>query len=152
VTQPSSPRRQAREVLLVEDSASDVRMVRELLRRGAVPCNLVVIGDGREALAYLRGEGEHAGRTRPDIVLLDIKLPGLDGHAVLAEVKQDPRLRRTPVLIMSGSDEPSDIARAYERYANCYVTKPVGHAQFARAVQAIEEFWFGLARLPAETP
>jgi two-component system, chemotaxis family, response regulator Rcp1 len=136
------------EILLVEDSPSDIRITQEHLQRSKIRNNLVVVEDGREALVYLRAEGAHVGRSWPDLILLDIKLPGLDGHQVLARIKADPELKRIPVVVMTGSDEEADIVRAYERHANCYVTKPVSLEQFARVVRTIEDFWFTIVKLP----
>nr|MBA4159070.1 response regulator [Gemmatimonadota bacterium] len=112
--------------------------------------NLNVASDGVEALAYLRREGQYAGATRPDLILLDLNLPKKDGREVLAEIKQDPSLRHIPVVILSSSPAEQDIIRAYDLHANCYVTKPVDLDQFITVVKSIEDFWFTIFRLPPE--
>ncbi|MBA2245004.1 MAG: response regulator [Gemmatimonadetes bacterium] len=138
------------EILLVEDNPGDVRLTREALREGKVRNNLNVASDGVEALAYLRREGQYAGATRPDLILLDLNLPKKDGREVLAEIKQDPSLRHIPVVILSSSPAEQDIIRAYDLHANCYVTKPVDLDQFITVVKSIEDFWFTIFRLPPE--
>ncbi|CAN5834996.1 response regulator [soil metagenome] len=138
------------EILLVEDNPGDVRLTREALREGKVRNNLNVASDGVEALAYLRREGQYAGATRPDLILLDLNLPKKDGREVLAEIKQDPSLRHIPVVILSSSPAEQDIIRAYDLHANCYVTKPVDLDQFITVVKSIEDFWFTIVRLPPE--
>jgi two-component system response regulator len=137
------------EVLLVEDDPGDVDLTRELLTQEKVAVNLHVVGDGVEALAYLRREGRYHDAVRPDVVLLDLNMPRKDGREVLHDMKQDEHLKTIPVVVLTTSDAERDILKSYELGANCYVTKPVGLTQFARAVAAIEEFWFTVVRLPA---
>ncbi len=138
------------EILLVEDNPGDVRLTREALKEGKVRNNLNVVGDGVEALAYLRREGKYAGTVRPDLILLDLNLPKKDGREVLVEIKQDPSLRLIPVVILSSSPAEQDILRAYDLHANCYVTKPVDLDQFITVVKSIENFWFTIVKLPSE--
>jgi two-component system, chemotaxis family, response regulator Rcp1 len=138
------------EILLVEDNPGDVRLTREALREGKVRNHLNVASDGVEALAYLRREGRYAEAVRPDVILLDLNLPRKDGREVLAEIKVDPTLKNIPVVILSSSQAEQDVLRAYELHANCYVTKPVDLDQFMSVVSAIEDFWFIIAKLPAE--
>jgi two-component system, chemotaxis family, response regulator Rcp1 len=138
------------EILLVEDNPGDVRLTREALREGKVRNNLAVASDGVEAIAYLRKEGEHAEAVRPDLILLDLNLPRKDGREVLAEIKADPALRHIPVVVLTSSQADEDIVRAYGLHANCYVTKPVDLDQFIRVVEAIEDFWFTIVKLPPE--
>jgi CheY-like chemotaxis protein len=136
------------EILLVEDNPGDVRLTREALRDGKVRNNLKVARDGVEALAMLRGEGEHAGMTRPDLILLDLNMPRMDGREVLRELKKDPQLRVIPVVVLTTSKADEDILRTYELNANCYITKPVDLAQFIHVVRSIEDFWLTVVRLP----
>jgi CheY-like chemotaxis protein len=136
------------EILLVEDNPGDVRLTVEALKEGKVLNNLVTVGDGVEALAYLRREGKYAAATRPDLILLDLNLPRKDGREVLAEVKVDPDLRQIPVVVLTSSGAESDILRAYDLHANCYVTKPVDLDQFLAVVRSIEGFWLTIVRLP----
>jgi two-component system, chemotaxis family, response regulator Rcp1 len=138
------------EILLVEDNPGDVRLTREALAEGKVRNNLYVAVDGVKALEFLRREGEYAGAVRPDLVLLDLNLPRKDGREVLAEIKADPALRYIPVVILTSSEAESDIARAYDLHANCYVTKPVDLDQFIHVVRSIEDFWFSIVKLPPE--
>ena len=102
-----------------------------------------------EAMAYLRREGRHATALRPDLILLDLNLPKKNGREVLAEIKQDPELRRIPVVVMTSSDDEKDILAAYDLYVNCYVTKPVDLNQFIAVVRSIEKFWLSIVKLPA---
>jgi len=138
------------EILLVEDNPGDVRLTREALAEGKVRNNLHVAVDGVKALEFLRREGEYAGVVRPDLVLLDLNLPRKDGRQVLAEIKADPALRYIPVVILTSSEAESDIARAYDLHANCYITKPVDLDQFIHVVRSIEDFWFSIVKLPPE--
>jgi len=136
------------EILLVEDNPGDVELTREALRDSKLHMRLSVVGDGVEALAFLRREGAHAAAARPDLVLLDLNLPKKDGRAVLGEMKQDPALRHIPVVILTSSQAEQDILQAYELHANCYVTKPVDFDQFITIVRSIEQFWFTVVKLP----
>jgi len=138
------------EVLLVEDNPGDVRLTQEALRESKVRNRLRVAMDGIEALAYLRRQGVHANAARPDLILLDLNLPGMDGRQVLQEIKTDPSLRRIPVVVMTTSAAEEDIIKAYDLHVNCYVTKPMDFAQFMQVVKSIEEFWLEIVKLPSE--
>jgi chemotaxis family two-component system response regulator Rcp1 len=138
------------EVLFVEDNPGDVRLTQEALKEGKLRTNLHVVGDGVEAMAFLRREGKYAAAPRPDIVLLDLNLPKKDGHEVLAEIKGDDSLKRIPVVILTTSRAEEDILKTYNLHANCYITKPVDLDQFMKVVQSIEDFWLTLVRLPPE--
>jgi len=137
------------EILLVEDNPGDVRLAVEALRGCGGSHNLNVVGDGVEALAYLRGEQEYEGKPRPDLILLDLNLPRKDGREVLAEIKVDRALRRIPVVVLTTSDAESDVRKAYDLSANCYITKPVGLEEFVTVMKSIQYFWSVVARLPA---
>ena len=137
------------EVLLVEDDENDVRIAREGLEDAKLLNRLTVIGDGSEVLAYLRGEGEHAGAPRPDLILLDLNLPGRDGRHVLADIKSDPDLHQIPVVVLTGSAAEEDVVRSYDHHANAYVTKPVDLQTFADVVRRIDEFFISVVRLPS---
>ena len=139
------------EILLVEDNPGDVRLTLEAFKEGKVINNLAVVNDGVEALGYLRREGRHANATVPDLILLDLNLPKMDGRQVLAAIKADERLMTIPVVVLTTSASQDDIARAYGHHANCYITKPVDLDQFLRVVQSIESFWLSLVKLPATT-
>ncbi len=137
------------EILLVEDSPDDADLTIDALRDGRVHNRVTVVEDGVEAMAYLRREGKHRAAPRPDLILLDLNLPRKNGREVLAEVKQDPDLRRIPVVVMTSSDDEKDILAAYNLYVNCYITKPVDLDQFIHVVKSIEHFWFSIVKLPA---
>lgn len=136
------------EILLIEDNAGDARLTLEAFKEGKVINNLTVIHDGVDALAYLRREGRHANAVPPDLILLDLNLPKMDGREVLAEIKSDARLMAIPVVVLTTSASQDDISRAYGHHANCYITKPVDLDQFLRVVQSIESFWLSLVKLP----
>ena len=136
------------EILLVEDNPGDVRLTREALHEGRVLNELHVAGDGVEALAFLRHEGKFANSVHPDIILLDLNLPKMDGRELLAEIKMDPALRRIPVVILTTSKAEEDITRTYDLHANCFITKPVDLDQFIQVIKSIEDFWFTIVKLP----
>lgn len=136
------------EVLLVEDNPGDVRLMQEALRDSKVKNNLYVVTDGEEAMSFLRREGKYYGATEPDLILLDLNLPGKDGREVLEEIKNDPALKHIPVVIVTTSAAEEDILKSYCLHANCYVTKPVNLEQFIKVVHAIEDFWFTIVKLP----
>jgi CheY-like chemotaxis protein len=136
------------EVLLVEDDEGDVLMTREALAEGKVLNRLHVVGDGVEALAFVRQEGSHADARRPDLILLDLNLPKRDGRQVLEEIKSDPDLRRIPVVVLTTSEAEEDVLRSYELYANAYVTKPVDFDRFVEVIRQIDDFFISVVRLP----
>ena len=139
------------EILLVEDNPGDVRLTIEGLKEGKVHNNLHVARDGAEAMAFLRREGQHAGAVRPDLILLDLNLPRMDGQEVLAEIKSDAKLKTIPVVVLTTSRAEQDVLRSYELQANCYITKPVDLEQFIAVVKSIEDFWFTIVTLPHVT-
>jgi len=136
------------EILLVEDNPGDVRLTMEALKEGKLSNGLHVVEDGVEALAFLRKEGKYTQAPHPDLILLDLNLPKKDGREVLAEIKEDPDLKRIPVVILTTSKAEEDILRTYDLHANCYVTKPVELEQFMTIVKLIEEFWLTIVKLP----
>lgn len=138
------------EILLVEDSPGDVQLTVEALRDAKVHNNLHIARDGEEALAFLNRQGENVDAPRPDLILLDLNLPRKSGREVLADIKSDKALKRIPVVILSTSANEDDIVSAYDLNANCYVTKPVDLDQFLNVVQAIDNFWLTLVKLPPE--
>jgi CheY-like chemotaxis protein len=136
------------EILLVEDNAGDVRLTREALKEAKVANRLHVAEDGVKAIDFLHRRGSYATAPCPDLVLLDLNLPKKDGREVLAEIKADPVLRRIPVVVLTTSRAEEDILRAYDLYANCYITKPIDFKQFMIVVRSIEDFWLTIVRLP----
>lgn len=136
------------EILLVEDNPADVRLTKEALKDGKLLNHLSVVGDGVEALAFLRGQGKYNDAPRPDLILLDLNLPKKDGREVLAELKTDERLKSIPVVVLTVSKAEEDILKTYKLHANCYITKPVDLDQFIKVTQSIEDFWFSIVKLP----
>jgi two-component system, chemotaxis family, response regulator Rcp1 len=137
------------EILLVEDNPGDVDLTTELFAASKITNRISVVADGVEAMAFLRREGKYANAPAPDLMLLDLNLPRMDGRSVLAQIKNDPQLRTLPVVILSSSEAESDIARSYNLHANCYCTKPVRLEEFAKVIASIEDFWLKIVRLPA---
>lgn len=137
------------EVLLVEDNAGDVRLTQEALKEGKLAVNLTVARDGLEATEILHQRNGHANAQRPDLILLDLNLPKMDGRQVLQEIKSDPKLMRIPVVVLTTSEADSDILSTYGSHANCYITKPVDMERFIDIVKLLEEFWFTIVKLPA---
>ena len=136
------------EILLVEDDDGDIELTREALVDSKLTVNLHVVQDGVAAVKYLRQQGEYQGATPPDLVLLDLNLPRKDGREVLEDIKNDPHLKRIPVIVLTTSDTEEDIIRSYNLGVNCYVQKPVGMEEFIRIVKVLEDFWFTIVRLP----
>jgi chemotaxis family two-component system response regulator Rcp1 len=137
-------------VLLVEDDPGDVLIAREAMAAGQLSTTIEVVTDGREAMAYLRRENGFADATRPDLILLDLNLPRMSGHEVLAEVKSDPELRRIPVVVLTTSQTHEDIVKSYDLHASVHVSKPVDFDEFASVVKQIDEFFGSVARLPSD--
>jgi len=137
------------EILLVEDCIDEAELTMETLREGRVSNRVHWVEDGEEALTFLRRQGPHAATPRPDLILLDWHLPRKSGREVLAEIKEHPQWKRIPVVIMTSSADENDILAAYDRHANCYITKPIDLDKFMEAVRSIEDFWLTVAHLPA---
>lgn len=138
------------EILLVEDNPGDVELVREALSEGKIRNELHVASDGVEAMQYLKREEEHANAHCPDLILLDLNLPRMNGREVLREIKSDPKLRFIPVVVLTSSKAEEDIVKSYNLHANCYVTKPVDLDQFLGVVKSIEDFWLTVVKLPCK--
>jgi two-component system, chemotaxis family, response regulator Rcp1 len=139
------------EVLLVEDSAGDVRLTREAFKDAKVLVNLHVAADGAEAMAFLGREGKNSHAPRPDLILLDLNLPKKDGREVLKEIKESASLKSIPVVILTTSAAEADILRSYQLHANCYITKPVDLDGFLKVVKSIDTFWLSVVKLPRES-
>lgn len=135
-------------ILLVEDNEADAELTCETLRAGRAAPQVEAVGDGQEARAYLLREPPYGDAPRPDLILLDLNLPGLDGCSLLRELRGQDALRSIPVVVLSSSDSERDIARSYELGANCYLTKPMGLDAYQSVVRAVEEFWLNFAKLP----
>ncbi len=136
------------EILLVEDNEGDARLAIEALKEGKVCNNLHHVKDGVEALAFLNRQREYADAALPDLILLDLNLPRKDGREVLAEIKEDPNLRHILVVVLTTSQAEQDLVETYDLHANALVNKPLDLERFIEVVQAIEEFWFTIVKLP----
>ena len=136
------------EILLVEDNPGDVRLTREALQDARVHNHMETVGDGIEALAYLKREGRYADAVCPDLVLLDLNLPRMNGFELLKTIKTDENLRLIPVVVLTTSKAEQDIVKSYDLHANAYVTKPVDLEQFIHVIRSIEDFWLEIVRLP----
>jgi len=139
------------EVLLVEDSPGDVRLMREVLRDSTNLIRLHVASDGVEALAFLTRSGTQANAPRPDLILLDLNLPKMDGREVLAHIKEDDSLKSIPTVVLTTSEAEADIVNSYQLHANCYMSKPVQLEAFESLVKHITDFWLNKVKLPAQT-
>ena len=138
------------EILLVEDNPGDVRLTEEALNESKLLLNVHVVGDGVEALAFIKREGNFSDAPHPDLILLDLNLPRMDGHEFLSKIKDDPDFRRIPVVILTVSKSEEDIFKTYDLHANCYITKPVNMEQFGKIVKSVEDFWFTIVKLPTD--
>jgi CheY-like chemotaxis protein len=147
ITLPESPI----EVLLVEDDPGDVLMTREAFEENRLRNRLTVVSDGEEALAFLRKEGSFCTAPRPDLILLDLNLPRIDGREVLADIKSDDSLRQIPVVVLTTSQADEDILRSYALHANAYVTKPVDFERFIAVVRQIDDFFVSVVKLPPKS-
>lgn len=136
------------EILLVEDNPGDIRLIVEVLKEGKVRNSLHVVEDGEQALAYLRRQGAYEQSVRPDVILLDLNLPKIDGHGVLEVIKEDDSLKHIPVIVLTTSEADQDILKAYNLHANCYIRKPVNLDDFLTVVRSIENFWLSIVKLP----
>lgn len=135
-------------ILLVEDDPADVELTQYTVKKSKVLIDLHVVGDGVEALAFLRREGKYTDAPRPDLILLDLNMPRMDGRTFLSELRADSNMKAIPVVVLTTSQTDEDIFKSYQLGANCYITKPVGLAEFTKVVGAVEEFWFTIVRLP----
>ena len=147
---PDYDRNRTAEILLVEDNRGDVGLMREAFREITVAHQLNVVESGREALRYFRREDEYKDAPRPDLVLLDLRLPDMHGLEILAAIKKDPDLRRIPVVVFSSSRNREEVLQAYNLNANSYIAKPVELADFIRVVKGVEEFWLTVVKLPRD--
>jgi chemotaxis family two-component system response regulator Rcp1 len=138
------------QVLLVEDSPGDVRLTAEALRDANKAIQLHVAWDGEEAMSFLRREGAYVHAPRPDLILLDLNMPKMDGHEVLAHIKEDNRLKAIPTVILTTSKDKADIVKSYRLQANCYLSKPVQYGDFEGIVKSINDFWLTKARIPQD--
>src|SRR5665213_866678 len=137
------------EILLVEDNEGDVRLTREVLKTSKVRNNLIIANNGQEALDCLHHVGKYASAAHPDLILLDLNLPVMNGTEVLAKIKENDNFKRIPVVILTTSKAEEDILKTYNLHANCYLTKPVDLDQFVKVVKSMEDFWLAIVKLPS---
>ena len=135
-------------VLLVEDNQDDIELTLEALQDSKVRMEIDTVSDGMSAMAYLRREGKYADKPRPDLILLDLNLPLMDGREVLKEIREDEELTDIPVVVLTTSEDEGDILKAYKLHANCYITKPVDFERFTEIIKQVEGFWLQLVKLP----
>ena len=136
------------EILLVEDNDGDILLTKRALQKSKLSNNLHVVKDGTEALNFLKNKGKYKKAIRPDLILLDLNLPMKNGQEVLADIKHDDNLKRIPVVVLTTSSSDEDIKKSYSLHANCYITKPLDMDQFISVVNAIDDFWFSIVKLP----
>jgi CheY-like chemotaxis protein len=137
-------------ILLIEDNNGDVRLTQEALKECNVANKLEVVYDGAEALDFLKRKGKYKNEFRPDLVLLDLNIPKINGKSVLARIKNDDSLKRIPIVVLTSSQAEEDIEKSYDLHANCYINKPLDIDSFMKIIQSISEFWFGIVKLPKE--
>ncbi|MDP4266713.1 MAG: response regulator [Bacteroidota bacterium] len=135
-------------ILLIEDNAGDARLSMEAMKESKLNNQVFWVKDGIEAMEYLRKQGKYKNAIRPDLILLDLNLPGKDGKEILEEIKNDSDLKRIPVVILTISKSEEDIFKSYNLHANCYITKPIDFNEFMDVVKSIENFWFTIVSLP----
>ncbi len=136
------------EILLVEDSLGDARLAMEALKENKITNAMHHVTDGVEAMAFLYNQGQYKDCPRPDLILLDLNMPRMDGREVLEKIKKDPHLRRIPVVILTTSQAEEDIVKSYDLNANCYISKPVDLDQFLEVMKSINTFWLSIVKLP----
>ncbi len=137
-------------ILLIEDNPGDVVLIRESLKENKFLIELSVVHDGEKALDYLNNKNEFSDAGRPDIILLDLNLPKIDGREVLMEIKNDEHLKTIPIVVLTSSTEEKDILKSYENYANCFISKPVDLDNFIKVIKSIENFWLTVVKLPVQ--
>jgi chemotaxis family two-component system response regulator Rcp1 len=139
------------QVLLVEDNPGDADLTRESLESSPFAVELTVAINGAQAIEFVHRQGKFTSAPRPDLILLDMNLPGFDGRVVLADIKRDPELKRIPVCMLTSSKSEKDVGDSYDLGANCYVVKPLGFKTFQEIVLTVQSFWFTTVKLPQQT-
>ncbi len=136
------------EILLIEDNPADIRLTQEAFREARLQNTLHVVQDGVSAMAFIRQTAPFQQAPRPDLILLDLNLPKKDGREVLKEIKSDPHIRTIPVVVLTTSDDETDVLRSYDLHANAYLVKPIDILQFIKMIQTLEDFWLSVVKLP----
>ncbi len=137
-------------ILIIDDSESDTILMEEAIKDTSIANNIFIVNDANDALKFLRGEAQYKSSPRPNLIILDLKMPDMDGHEFLSHVKTDDQLKSIPVIVLSTSSDPVDIRKCYELHANCYIEKPVNFMRFKKVISVINDFWLGIAHLPPE--
>jgi chemotaxis family two-component system response regulator Rcp1 len=137
-------------ILLVEDNPGDVRLTQEAFKEGMITNNLHVVMDGEAAMEFLNQQGKHADAPRPDLILLDLNLPRMNGREVLAAIKADAELKRIPVVVLTTSQDETDIMESYRQFASSYIVKPVSMEKFIKVVASFKQYWLSVVKLPGE--
>jgi len=140
--------RHSADILIIDDSESDTLLMREAIKETMLNNNIFIVHEAADAIKFLNKKDQFAGAPRPDLILLDLKMPDFDGHELLRVVKKDPRFEFIPVIVLTTSSDPHDIAESYKLLANCYIIKPVDFKKFKQIISVINDFWLGIARLP----
>lgn len=138
------------DILLVEDNPGDVRLTQEAFKEGMLRNNLHVVMDGEAAMDFLQHKGQYADVPRPDLILLDLNLPKMNGREVLTAIKQDPDLKRIPVVVLTTSQDETDIMESYRQFASSYIVKPVSMEKFIKVVSSFKQYWLSVVKLPSE--
>lgn len=141
-------RRFSRSILLLEDNQADVILLEEVLKTSKYDVAMHVVDNGKDALDFLKGVGRFADALEPDLIMMDMSLPRMQGETILQKIKGDPDLKVTPIIIFTGSDAGADVIEAYGAFANSYIVKPVGLDELARKMETLFDYWFSVAELP----
>lgn len=136
------------DILIIEDNQSDAILMQEAIKETMMENNVTIMNEATEAIKYLNQKDEYANAPRPDLILMDLKMPSFNGFEFLQIIKKDPRFSAIPVIVLTGSDDETDITQAYKLMANCFVVKPVNFVKYKRVVSVINDFWLGIAKLP----
>ncbi len=136
------------DILIIEDNQSDAILMQEAIKETMMENKVTIMNEATEAIKYLNQKDEYANAPRPDLILMDLKMPSFNGFEFLQIIKKDPRFSAIPVIVLTGSDDETDITQAYKLMANCFVVKPVNFVKYKRVVSVINDFWLGIAKLP----
>ncbi|HEY0669901.1 MAG TPA: response regulator [Sphingobacteriaceae bacterium] len=137
-------------ILLVEDNEGDVLLTTDALYEGKISNTIAVVRDGWQAIQFLKKNDPYTTAITPDLVLLDVNLPKMNGHEVLKVIKSSEELKHIPVIMLTTSSSESDIMKSYQNYVNCYITKPVDTEDFMKVISSIEDFWISIVQLPKQ--
>lgn len=141
-------KRKPADILIVDDNESDAMLMQEAVKNTVMANSIQIVYSAKDAIKYLNKNDNYEDAPRPDLILLDLKMPEMDGHDLLKIIKKDPRFMHIPVIMLTTSADQNDVEESYRLHANCYIVKPVNFAKFKSMVAVINEFWLGLARLP----